>query len=135
MNTLKLMDSVRDMPNREGVKWFEDSFYRPDTLRDFKAVLIYDLKTKVIAVFNKFTKRFVTTFKLTGEEQKYLQAIGNLKTEHLISQQTGINLFKKDVKGNSPVSNDKSTSVTKTHTFENDVLQIIPVDNQNLAKQ
>jgi len=60
-NTLKMMRSIVDMPNRDQVQWFKDGTYQGKTGRGFKAIHIYDLDKKIIAVFKKSTGKFVTT--------------------------------------------------------------------------
>lgn len=50
-NTLKMMRSIVDMPNRDNVRWFENGTYQGGTDREFEAIYIYDLDKQVIAVF------------------------------------------------------------------------------------
>ena len=74
-NALKMMRSIVDMPNRDNVQWFEDGTYQVGTNREFNAIHIYDLNTRLIAVFKKSTGQFVTTCELTAKEDAELKAI------------------------------------------------------------
>ena len=64
---LAMMQSIEDMSHRPNAIWFDqdDVTYQGGTDREFPAVHIFDDDTKVVAVFNKQTGKFVTTCQLT----------------------------------------------------------------------
>ena len=65
-NTLKLIDSIVNMPNRDGVILIEyNAMYQGGTARGFPAIHIYDPNKRVIAVFSKETLNIVTTCELS----------------------------------------------------------------------
>lgn len=116
-NTLKMMQSIVNMPNRDNVQWFDDGSYQGGTDRGFEAVHIYDLDKRIIAVFKKSTGMFVTTCQLTPKEDAELKATGNFgggkdwfsgQVRNLPPQQTAANTFESDVTGMTPI--DKSQS-------------------------
>lgn len=76
-NALKMMRSIVDMPNRDNVRWFEEGTYQGGIDLGFEAIDIYDLDKQVIAVFKKSTGKFVTTCKLSAEEDAELKSTGN----------------------------------------------------------
>ena len=139
-NTLKMMGSIVDMPNRNNVKWFEDGTYQDGTDRGFEAIHIYDLDKKVIAVFKKSTGKFVTTCQLDRDEPNELLKTGNFgggkgwfsgQVRNLPPQQTAVNTFESDVTGITPISpmnENSSPGFTPTSSFENDVMGITPID-------
>ena len=139
-NTLEMMRSIVDMPNRNNVRWFEDGMYQGGTDKGFEAIHIYDLDKKVIAVFKKSTGRFVTTCQLTIEEHNELLKTRNFgggkgwfsgQVRNLPPQQTILNTFESDVTGITPISplnENLSPCFTPTNSFENDVMNITSVD-------
>ena len=50
-NTLSMMRSIRDMPNRKGVELYKSGTYQGGRSREFDAIHLYDSETDVIAVF------------------------------------------------------------------------------------
>lgn len=143
-NTLAMMESIVQMPNRRKVKWFKNGIYQGGTDREFEAIHIYDPETQVIAVFNKSTGKFVTTCLLTPGEVAELKETGNFgggaewfskKVRNLPPEQTMINSFQSDVmgippeqsanEGFSPVENEGFTPI---NTFESDVCGITPIN-------
>ena len=143
-NTLKMMESIVDMPNRNNVEWFEDGTYQGGTDRGFEAIHIYDLDKKVIAVFKKSTGKFVTTCQLDRDEHNELLKTGNFgggkgwfsgQVRNLPPQQTAVNTFESDVTGMTPISpmnENSSPGFTPTSSFESDVMGITPIDNSQL---
>lgn len=139
-NALKMMQSIVDMPNRDNVQWFEDGTYQGGTDRGFEAIHIYDLDKKVIAVFKKSTKKFVTTCQLDGDEHDELLETGNFgggkgwfsgQVKNLPPQQTAGNTFESDVTGITPISpmnENSSPGFTPTSSFESDVMGITSID-------
>lgn len=110
------MNSIVDMPNRDNVRWFENGIYQANSTREFQAIHIYDLDTKVIAVFKKSTGTFVTTCQLTTNEHKQLLETGNFgggkdwfsgQVRNLPPQQTIVNTFESDVTGITPIDNSE----------------------------
>lgn len=112
-NTLKMMRSIVDMPNRKNVRWFDDGTYQGGTARGFEAIHIYDSDNQIIAVFKKSTGQFVTTCKLSKAEEIELVKTKNFGGE---KNQQGMNNSESDMK------ND----MTLLNTFENDVMRITP---------
>lgn len=149
-NVLKMMQSIVDMLNRDNVKWFEDGTYQGGTDREFEAIQIYDVKNRVIAVFNKSTGKFVTTCQLTDDEDTELKKTGNFgsgkgrfsgQVKNLPPQQTAVKTFESDVTGITPISpmdENSSPGFTPTNSFESDVMDITlidnPIDNSQLDK-
>jgi len=143
-NTLKMMRSVVDMPNRDNVQWFEEGTYQGGTDRGFEAIHIYDLDKQVIAMFKKSTGKFVTTCQLDRDEHEELLETGNFgggkgwfsgQVKNLPPQQTGVNTFESDVLGMTPVNKmdeNSSPGFTPTSSFESDVMGITPIDNSQL---
>lgn len=139
-NTLKMMRSIVDMPNRDNVQWFEDGTYQSGTDREFEAIHIYDLDKKVIAVFKKSTGKFVTTCQLDRDEHDELLETGNFgggkgwfsgQVKNLPPQQTAVNTFESDVRGITPINpmnENSSPGFTPTSSFESDVMGITPID-------
>jgi hypothetical protein len=140
-NALKMMRSIVDMPNRDNVQWFEDGTYQGGTDREFKAIHIYDLDKKVIAVFQKSTGKFVTTCQLDRDEHnELLKSTHNFgggkgwysrQVKNLPPQQTAVNTFESDVTGMTPLSpmnENSSPGFTPTSSFESDVMGITPID-------
>jgi hypothetical protein len=133
-NALKMMRSIVDIPNRGNVQWFEDGTYQGETDRGFEAIHIYDLDKQIIAVFKKSTGKFVTTCKLTAEEDAELKATGNFgggQVKNLPPHQTAVNTFESDVTGMTPISpmnENSSLGFTPTSSFESDVMGITPID-------
>ena len=139
-NTLKMMRSIVDMPNRDNVLWFEDGTYQGGTNREFEAIHIYDLDKKIIAVFEKSTGKFVTTCQLDVAEHEELLETSNFggvrrglsgKAKNLPPQQTAVNTFESDVTGITPISpmnENLFPGFTPTSSFENDVMDITPRD-------
>ena len=139
--TLKMMQSIVDMPNRDGVEWFEDGTYQGSTNRGFEAIHIYDPTTRVIAVFKKSTGKFITTCQLDKDEDIELKATGNFggrkgwysgQVKNLPPRQTAVNTFESDVTGITPISpmnENSSPGFTPTSSFESDVMGITPRDN------
>ena len=115
-NTLKMMRSVVDMPNRDNVRWFEDGTYQGGTDRGFEAIHIYDLDKQVIGVFKKLTGKFVTTCQLDRDEHNELLETGNFgggkswvsgQVKNLPPQQTPVDTFESDVMGITPIDNSQ----------------------------
>jgi len=151
-NALKMMRSVVDMPNRENVLWVDDGMYQAGTDREFKAIYIYDMDKRVIAVFKKDTGNFVTTCQLTEKEDAELKATGNFggkkdwfsgQVRNLPPQQnvesdfTPVATFESEVMGITPISPmDKNSSpnqgFTPTNSFESDVMGITPIDDSQV---
>ena len=145
-NTLKMMRSIVDMPNRDNVQWFENGTYQGGKDREFEAIHIYDLDKRVIAVFKKSTGKFVTTCELTAKEDAELKATRNFgggkgwlsgKVLNLPPQQTAVNTFESDVTVMTPISPmDENSSpnqeFTPLNSFENDVMGITPVDDSQI---
>jgi hypothetical protein len=75
-NTLAFRDSLVNMPEREGIIWFENGMYQGGTERGYDSINIYDPKTQVIAVFKKQSDGklilFTTTCGLTVLEKDHL---------------------------------------------------------------
>ena len=116
---LKFMRSIADMPNRKNVKWFDDGMYQAGSDREFRAVHIYDMDNRIIAVFNKATGNFVTTCQLTPKEDVELKATGNFGG--------GEGWFSGQVKNLPPVN-----TVTPVNSFESDVTGVTPIDNSQV---
>lgn len=114
--------------------WFENEFYQGDKLRGFKAILPYDLKQKVIAVFKKSAMRFVTTCRLSDNEHDHLRATGNFQTKNSFTQQTDLNRIKNDGKEINAVNENSSDAFTEISSFESDVLKIAPKDNSKFRQ-
>lgn len=143
-NTLEMIRSIVNMPNRDNVQWFEDGTYQGGTDRGFEAIHIYDLDKKVIAVFRKSTGKFVTTCQLLDPEHDELINTGNFggkkgwlsgQVKNLPPQQTAVNTFESDVTGMTPLSpmnENSSPGFTPTSSFESDVMGITPIDNSQL---
>jgi hypothetical protein len=115
-NTLEMIRSIVNMPNRDNVQWFEDGTYQGATDRGFEAIHIYDLDKKVIAVFRKSTGKFVTTCQLLDPEHDELINTGNFggkkgwlngQVKNLPPQQTAVNTFESDVMGITPIDNSQ----------------------------
>ena len=147
-----MMRSIVNMPNRDNIRWFEDGIYQGGTDREFKAIHIYDLDKRVIAVFKKSTGKFVTTCQLTEKEDAELKATGNFgggkgwfsgQVKNLPPQQnvesdlTPVDTFESDVMGMTPISPmDENLSpnpgFTPMSSFESDVIGITPIDNSQV---
>lgn len=145
-NALSMMQSIADMPYRPNAVWFDqdDVTYQGGTDREFPAVYILDGDTRVVAVFNKQTGNFVTTFQLDEEEETELKTTHNYdgrkgyvsgQAKNLPPQQTAMNTFESDVTGITPISpmdENSSPGFTPTSSFESDVMGITPIDNSQL---
>jgi hypothetical protein len=141
------MESIVDMPNRKNVKWFEDGTYQGGTSREFEAIHIYDPDKRIIAVFKKFTGKFVTTCELTPDEDKKLNATGNFggkkgwysgQVRNLPPNQTAVNTFESDVTGMTPINpmnENSSPGFTPTSSFESNVMGITPIDKSQFDNQ
>ena len=57
--------------------WFDDEMYQGATNQAFGAIHIYEKKQRIIAVFNKESKNFVTTCQLTNREHDELLETSN----------------------------------------------------------
>ena len=123
------------------VQWFEDGTYQVGTNREFNAIHIYDLNTRLIAVFKKSTGQFVTTCQLTREEDAQLKATGNFggqkgwfsgQAKNLPPEQTPVHTFESDIKRITPISTplkeNPSSGITPTNSFESDRMGITPID-------
>lgn len=137
-NALKMMQSIVNMPNRDNVQWFEDGTYQGNTSREFEAIHIYDLNEQVIAVFQKSTGKFVTTCKLTPEEDAELKATGNFgggkgwfsgQVKNLPPEQRSVNTFESDVVSRMDENSSPNPGFTPMNSFESDVMNITPIDN------
>lgn len=141
-NTIKMMQSVADMPNRDNVRWFLNGTYQGGTTRGFDAIHIYDVDEQIIAVFDKSTGNLVTTCQLTRSEHAELIETGNFgnadgwyngPAKNLPPQQTKVNNFETDVLGITPVSPmDDSLSpnsgFTPISSFESDITGTTPLN-------
>ena len=126
------------------MKPIDDVTYQGGTDREFPAVYILDDDTKVVAVFNKQTGNFVTTYQLTEKEETELKTTNNFgggegwfsgQVKNLPPQQTTVNTFESDVTGITPISpmdENSSPGFTPTSSFESDVMGITPIDNSQL---
>lgn len=76
-NIDRFIDSITNMPYRKNIQWFDNGTYQGNTDRGYKAVHIYDLDNRVIAVFKKSTGQFVTTCRLDPDEHTELLNTGN----------------------------------------------------------
>lgn len=54
--------SIVDMANRDKIEWILNGTYQAGTEGEFEAIHLYDPSDKIIAVFDKVTRKFVTTF-------------------------------------------------------------------------
>lgn len=119
-NTLEMMQSIENMPNRANVIWFDqdDVTYQGGTDREFPAVYILDKDTGVIAVFNKQTGNFVTTCQLSKNE------VNELYTTHNFGGGEGWFSGK--------VNNLPPQGITPINSFENDIMGITPVDDSQI---
>jgi hypothetical protein len=151
-NTLKMMRSIVDMPNRKNVQWFDHGTYQGGTNREFDAVHIYDKDNQIIAVFRKDTGKFVTTCQLSDPEHEELMRTGNFgggkdwfsgQVRNLPPQQnvesdfTPVDTFESDVMEMTPISPmDKNSfsnpGFTPLNNFESDVTGITPIDNSQI---
>ena len=137
-----------NMLNRDNVKWFVNGTYQGGTDREFKAIHIYDIEKRVIAIFKKDIEtnrgRFVTTCELDDDENKELFRTGNFgggkdwfsgKVKNLLPKQTVVDTFENDIVNKSSVT--KITSIdevsnpgfTPISSFENDIMNVTPIDN------
>nr|WPV76467.1 hypothetical protein [Naviculales sp.] len=107
------MRSIVGMPNRDNIKWFDDGTYQAGTDREFEVIHIYDLDTRVIAVFKKDTGDFVTTCQLTEKEDAELKATGNFGGRK--------NWFSGQVR-NLPPQKNVERDFTPVDTFESEVM-------------
>lgn len=146
-NVLKMMRSIVDMPNRDKVEWFVNGTFQNGTKRQFEAIHIYDPSNQIIAVFEKSTRKFVTTCQLTPEEAIELRATGNFgggekwfskeaknlpPQQKFVSDFTSVNSFESDVLGITPISaidTSPNPGFTPINSFESDVMNITPIDN------
>ena len=122
-NVLKMMRSIVDMANRDNVEWI-DGMYQNGTKRQFEAIHIYDPSNKIIAVFDKLTRKFVTTCELNLLEILDLKATKNFggKSKN----------FESDVRGMTPISpmdTSPNPGFTPINSFKSDVMNITPIDN------
>jgi hypothetical protein len=136
-NTLQMMKSVVNMPYRKNIKWFLDGTYQKDTPRGFRAIHIYDLDTRVVAVFRQVNGIFVTTFQLSVDEELELMSTNNCggdinnisgKGKNL-PLQTVVNTFNNNSTAISPINQtdgDLFLPFIPRHSFENDVLKMTP---------
>ena len=151
-NTLKMMRSIVDMPNRYKVRWFEEGTFQGGTDLEIEAIHIYDPIKRVIAVFKKATGNFVTTCQITEKEETELLATGNFGGgEGWYSGQfnnlppvTPVNNFENDVMGVTPITpmdeilspnEAPNQGVTPISSFENDVLGVTPIDTSEPDSQ
>lgn len=146
-NTLKLIQSLVEMPNRNNVQWFENGIYKGGRDSGFKSIFIYDLDQQVIAVYKKETGEFFTTCQLTPKEHDLLLETGNFcsskawveaQVDNFPSQQTPANTFESDVMQVNPITltNENScTGSTPTNSFENDIMGITPIDKSQFDTQ
>ena len=113
------MRSIGDMPNRDKVEWFVNGTYQSGTDRQFEAIHIYDPSNQIIIVFEKSTRKFVTTCQLTPDEAIELRATGNFGGgENWFSKQAKnlppLQNFESDIMGMTPIS-PMDTSFTNTY--------------------
>ena len=129
-NTLKMMQSIVDMPTRNNVQWFENGTYQGNTNRGFEAIHIYDIDNKIIAVFNKSTGDFVTTCQLSPDEHYELLETGNFgggtgwfsgQVRNLPPERNDMNTVETDNTAITPIE-DSSLDFTPRNSFENDVI-------------
>lgn len=96
-NTLALRDSLVKMPEREGIRWFDNGGYQKGTERGYASINVYHKKERVIAIYKKQENReyiFSTTCKVTPVEENYLyQSDGNYVTEAVLSNQNGLTVI------------------------------------------
>ena len=139
-NTLKMMQSVVDMPNRDNVKWYENGTYQAGTDREFEAIHIYDLDKQVIAVFKKSTRKFVTTCQLTNKEDAELKATGNFgggegwfsgQVQNLPPQQGSVDTLQQGSVDKPQQGSVDTSHQTPVNTFESDITGITPIDKDN----
>jgi hypothetical protein len=148
-NTLPMMKSLVDIPNRPNVLRYENGTYQAGTEREFDAVLIYDQEKRIIAVYEKLTGNFVTTCELNQDEDMELKATGNFAalkngpggeftnlTPNLYfrSDMTPVNTFESDVMKMTPMSPmgeylSAGPGFTSLSSFESDVMGITPRDS------
>jgi len=146
-NTLIMMRSIVNMPNRENIIWIEDGTYQAGSDREFAAIHIYDPITRVIATFKKETGNIVTTCQLDEKEDIELKETGNFgggkdwhsgKVKNLPPENiTPVNTFESEVMGITPVTSmDENSSpnqgFTPINSFENDGMGITPIANSEL---
>jgi hypothetical protein len=147
-NALKMMQSIVNMPNRDNVVLFKEATYQGNTDRQFEAIFIYDLDEKIIAVFKKSTRMFVTTCQLDDDEDTELLDTGNFggdKNWHSgqvrnlpprPNVETPLNSFENDVMQITPMNqiteNSSLTGFTPINSFESDVTGITPLDNSQV---
>jgi hypothetical protein len=90
-NALALRDSLVKMPEREGIRWFDNGGYQKGTERGYDSVNLYDPKDRVIAIYKKQENGeylFSTTCELTpGEETHLYKSNGNFVTEAVLNDQ------------------------------------------------
>lgn len=90
-NALALRDSLVKMPEREGIRWFDNGGYQKGTERGHDSVSIYDKDKGVIAIYKKQENGeylFSTTCKVTPVEETHLyKSNGNFVTEAVMTDQ------------------------------------------------
>jgi len=136
-NVLKMMRSIVDLANRDQVEWFVNGTYQGGTERQFEAIHVYDPFNQIIVVFEKSTRKFVTTCQLTLKQDTELKATGNFGGgENWFSKQAQnlppLQYFESDVKEMTPISPMNTLSnlgFTPINSFESDVMNITPRDN------
>lgn len=96
-NTLALRDSLVKMPEREGIRWFDNGGYQKGTERGYDSINVYHKKERVIAIYKKQENGeyiFSTTCKVTPVEENHLyQSDGNYVTEAVLSNQNGLTVI------------------------------------------
>ena len=90
-NALALRDSLVKMPEREGIRWFDNGGYQKGTERGYDSVNLYDKDKRVIAIYKKQENGeylFSTTCKVTPVEEPHLyKSNGNFVTEAVLNDQ------------------------------------------------
>ena len=95
-NALALRDSLVKMPEREGIRWFDNGGYQKGTERGYDSVNLYDKDKRVIAIYKKQENGeylFSTTCEVTGKEEAHLlESGGNYLTEAVLNNQKALTI-------------------------------------------
>ena len=68
---------IEDLVTSDSALWFDEGRFQGYTERGYPSINVYDKKEKIIVVFKKLTKEFVTTCRLNFFEERKLLQTGN----------------------------------------------------------
>ena len=95
-NALALRDSLVQMPEREGIQWFDNGGYQKGTKRGYDSVNLYNKDKRVIAIYKKQENGeylFSTTCKVSPVEETHLyKSNGNFATEAVLNNQKALTI-------------------------------------------